>query len=153
MISRDPNGEHWTLGTLRLYLEALITGIKDTVKALADRCDDKFVAIEKAVAAALAAADRATTKAEAASDKRFEGVNEFRKSLDDNNRLQMPRLETEALVKGLRERIEKLETRKEAESGRTAGIKDSAAIVVSIISLLATIIMGAFYLAHFGSRP
>jgi hypothetical protein len=152
MTTRDPNGEHWTLGTLRLYLEALIDGLKGTLNALSDRCNDRFAAIEKAVIAALAAADRATTKAEAATEKRFEGVNEFRESLADQARDLMPRLETESLVRGLRERIEKLESRKEADSGHTTGVKDSLAIIVAALSLLATIIMGAFYVAHWGSK-
>jgi hypothetical protein len=153
VTNRDPNGEHWTLGTLRLFLEALIEGLKETVRALADRIEDRFTAVEKAVAAALTAADRATTKAEAASDERFKGVNEFRQTLSDQARDLMPRLETETLVRGIRERVEKLESKKDLEAGHTTGIKDSLAIIVAIISLGATIIMGAFYAVHFGGKP
>jgi hypothetical protein len=153
VTNRDPNGESWTLGTLRLYLESLITGNATNVKALADRHDDRFSAIEKAVAAALAAADRATTKAETTSDERFKGVNEFRQTLSDQARDLMPRLETESLMQGLRERIEKLESEKDIEAGHTTGIKDSLAIIVAVISLAATVIMGAFYAVHFGGKP
>src|SRR5580658_6640932 len=31
VTNRDPNGEHWTLGTLRLFLEATINTLKETV--------------------------------------------------------------------------------------------------------------------------
>lgn len=43
----------------------------------------RFDAQEKAVAAALAAAKEAVVKAEAASEKRFDSVNEFRNTLKD----------------------------------------------------------------------
>jgi hypothetical protein len=153
MTNRDPNGEHWTLGTLRLYLEALIEGLKDTVTSLSDRVNDRFVAIEKAVNVAIASADRATTKAEVSADERFKGVNEFRQTLSDQARDLMPRLESEANYKSLRERVEKLESKKDLDAGHTTGIKDSLAIIVAVISLIATVIMGAFYATHFSGKP
>lgn len=55
-----------------------------------------LAAQEKAVNAALLAADRAVAKAEAASEKRFESVNEFRAQLSDQAANLMPRGEAEA---------------------------------------------------------
>ena|ERR1700691_1051750 len=148
MTDRNPNGEHWTLGTLRLYLEERIDVIKTALDSLDKRCDERFTAMKENVKDALAAADRATTKAETASDKRFEGVNEFRKSLDDNNRLQMPRLEAEALVKGLRERIEKLETLKDNNAGRAKGVTDSWAVIIAVAAVIGNMILTLFYISH-----
>lgn len=62
-------------------------------------------AAKEAVANALSAAKEAVTKAEDASNKRFEGVNEFRQSLDDLSRLQMPRAEAEARFDGIEEKV------------------------------------------------
>lgn len=45
--------------------------------------EQRFKAQEQAVAFALAASEKATTKADAANEKRFDGVNEFRSQLKD----------------------------------------------------------------------
>jgi hypothetical protein len=50
------------------------------------RYSERFDAQEKAVAAALAAAKEAVIKAEVATEKRLEGVNEFRQSLEDQQK-------------------------------------------------------------------
>lgn len=52
----------------------------------------------QATDAALIAADRAVLKAETASEKRFESINEFRGSLSDQQRTLMPRSEAEAVA-------------------------------------------------------
>src|ERR1700726_2034245 len=56
---------------------------------------------EKAVAAALAAADRAVSKADFATEKRFDAVNEFRATLSDQAAHLMPRAECELRLKAL----------------------------------------------------
>jgi len=68
------------------------------------------------------AADRAVSKAEIASEKRFESVNEFRAALNDNGRLQMPRIEAEGL---LRAQGEKFEAANAALSHRVDVLTDS----------------------------
>jgi len=58
-------------------------------------------AAEKAVTAALSAAKEAVVKAEVASEKRFEGVNEFRSTLADQQRTLIPRVEAELRLNAL----------------------------------------------------
>jgi len=70
--------------------------------------DAAFAAQKEAINAALAAADRAVTKAELATEKRFESVNEFRGTLDNQQRTLIPRSEVDVLVKGLDEKISNL---------------------------------------------
>jgi hypothetical protein len=70
----------WTLDTLYLHIE----------RRFADQQD--------AVGAALRAAEKATDKADAASEKRFEGVNEFRETLKDQQSTFITRTEVYALV-------------------------------------------------------
>jgi TolA-binding protein len=85
------------------------------------RVDERFLAQEKAVAAALAAAKEAVAKAEAASEKRFEGVNEFRGTLSDQQRTLMPRAEAEMRMGQMEGRIGKLEQSDIQRIGQQSG--------------------------------
>src|ERR1700679_3792438 len=93
----------------------------NTLISLREYVDIRFDAQEKAVGAALAAADRAVGKAELASEKRFESMNEFRGALADSARLLMPRAESEQVTKVLATKVELLETRVNAREDRGAG--------------------------------
>jgi len=83
------------------------------------RYEERFAASQKAlelglmgtkseISLALQAADRAVQKAEAATEKRFESVNEFRGTLDNQQRTLIPRSEVAVLVEGLNEKISHL---------------------------------------------
>lgn len=150
MADRDANGDEWTVGTVRKYLEAQITGLREIIEANDKRYTERFqglidtfaqaiAAVKEAVTTALATAERANTKAENANDKRFEGVNEFRNSLSDQSRLLMPRLEVEALFRGLKEDIGKLEKSQQSTAGRSSGVRDSWAVLAAIAALLISI--------------
>jgi hypothetical protein len=152
MTNRDPNGEHWTLGTLRLFLEAIINTLKETVTSLSTRCDDRFTAIDKTVKAAVDSADRATSKAEAAAKDKFESVNEFRKAFGDRERDMMPRLETENLMKALSQRVDNLENAKQSEVGRGSGIKESWALIAVLIAVLANVVISMYYATHWSAK-
>jgi hypothetical protein len=67
--------------------------------------DAAFKAAEQAVAVALANAEKATAKAEAASNARFESVNEFRKALTDQTATFIPRAEYDAAHAALTDRV------------------------------------------------
>jgi hypothetical protein len=56
------------------------------------------------------AADRAVAKAEAASERRFESVNEFRATLADQATQLMPRAEAEARILALADKLSELTT-------------------------------------------
>jgi hypothetical protein len=64
-----------------------------------------FAAQKEAINAALASADRAVQKAENATEKRFESVNEFRGTLDQQQRTLIPRSEVMVLIDGVNEKI------------------------------------------------
>lgn len=79
------NELHWT----QIH-EIQVASLRQEINALDKLTDAKFVTFRallegnaEKVALALAAADKAVTKAEIAVEKRFDGVNEFRGSLDD----------------------------------------------------------------------
>lgn len=135
----------WTVETLREHLIALIA-------ANDKRYDQRFEAAQKAidvglsgqkiaVDAALAAADRAVTKAELATEKRFEGVNEFRSTLSDQQRTLIPRAEVEVIVLGLNEKIATLEKQADKFHSEKTGVRGGWGYAVGglglVLSLLA----------------
>lgn len=130
--------------------EVLYVKIEEAEK----RNGQRFDAQEKAVQAALAAAEKAVTKAEVAAEKRFESVNEFRKTLSDQTASFLTRNEYNLQHQALSEKMDDVTVRmnlversigelKERSAGRsdiwgilTGGI----AIVVSIAVLAVAII-------------
>lgn len=98
----------------------------------------RFDAQEKAVAAALAAAKEAVVKAEAASDKRFESVNEFRKTLTDQTGTFIPRTEAEVKFKSLEEKVAEVRTFQVQALGRSEGINWLWGLLVGGGGLLVT---------------
>ena len=61
-------------------------------------------------AAALASTTLAIHKAETATEKRFESVNEFRGQMSDQQRTLMPRAEFDAVMAGVRSKLTVVET-------------------------------------------
>jgi hypothetical protein len=91
----------WTVDTLHAqFVELRRTDLTYIEK--------RFGLAEAAVAAALASAERANIKAETATEKRFDAVNEFRATLADQASRLMPRAEVEAIIKSQNEKIEDL---------------------------------------------
>ena len=99
----SPNG--WTIDTLETYLSKRIDALQEHFSELSeereDRNKERFLAMKTAVDAALLSSDRAISKAEQATEKRFEGVNEFREALADQSATLLPRTEYSVQHKGL----------------------------------------------------
>lgn len=112
----------WTVDTLKEYVEAL-------------RRDD-----QQAVQAALLAAKEAVLKAENATEKRFESVNEFRKQLADQTNTFLARPEYNANHKALEDKVSGLTDRLNTSDGRGAGLNASWGYVAGAVGLAATII-------------
>lgn len=119
--------------------------------SLKEYINDRFVALEKSIDArfesvitatnnALGAADKAVSKAESASEKRFEGVNEFRASLADQQRTLMPRAEVEILTKNINEKIDLLISGQTKTESKGIGSKEMLAYVVGIIGIVSAIV-------------
>lgn len=90
-------------------VEVVLTHLTAVIDGNDRRYEARFVAQALATDAALAAAERAVLKAEAAAEKRFEGVNEFRATLADQQRTLIPRAEVDVIVRGLNTTIAALE--------------------------------------------
>jgi hypothetical protein len=120
----------------------------NTLISLREYVDTRFEAQKEAVTAALAAADRAVNKAELASEKRFDSVNEFRAALNDSARLLMPRAEAEQRMLTIESSIRDLKTSYAAIDNREEGKSLGFLKIVSGLSLIANAVLMVYYLAR-----
>lgn len=122
----ERNVSSWTVDSLKEYLEAVLNGNDK-------RYEQRFQAQE------------------AANKYAQEKANEFRGSLDDVGKKQMPRAEAEAEFKAIRdqsagrlqtlnEMIAGLQARLDRMDGRSGGLNSSWAYLVGAVGLLAALI-------------
>jgi hypothetical protein len=108
-------------------LVAALTGLRDLFDAKADhilkvmderdiRYEQRFQAMDEKTSLALTSSEKAVTKAETATEKRFDAVNEFRGSLKDQAATLFPRSEAETKFSAYDEKFE--DVKKEISSLR-----------------------------------
>ncbi len=124
-----------TLQTLSVRITALEKQTAFQVNAVRDN-----------IAVALAASEKAITKAEIAHERRFESVNEFRATLADQQATLLPRTEYSVQHKAITDRIEELERSSRYSTGKGAGLSVAISAGAVIITLL---ISAASVLVHF----
>lgn len=103
----------------------------------------RFAEQKESVAFALASADKAVSKAEAASEKRQDAANEIRQAMVD----QQATFVTKVEVAGLERRLAILEDFASRAAGRLSGTATSGELAFRIIAALAAIagIAGVIY--------
>jgi hypothetical protein len=112
-------------------------------------------AAKEAVAAALLAADRAVSKADLANEKRFDSVNKFRATLADQASQLMPRIEAEARISNLAEKLDVMGTRLDRGEGNASGRTTTALAnrenIQWVIGLVVLVVIGVlgFLVAHY----
>ena len=111
------------------------------------RYQQRFEANSSAIAAALLAAKEAVTKAEAATEKRFEAMNEFRGALTDQAQLFASRIQVDALRDQLLQALSALSARVDLMEGSKKGGKEAWGFGAGIIGALVGI--GGIALALF----
>ena len=104
------------------------------------RYQQRFTAQEQAVAAALTSAKEAVSKAEAASEKRFDSVNEFRATLADQSATLISRTEVDQRFKGIDEKVDIIMGRMDRLEGRAGGQTSTWAYIIAGIGLVGTIV-------------
>jgi hypothetical protein len=114
-------------------LEAALIAQKDAVR-------EAFAAQKEAINAALASADRAVSKAENAAERRFEGVNEFRAQLGDQQRTLMPRVEAENRLSAMAEKLSVLEGFRTEVLSRGVGTQQGYGWAIGVIGLVLTVL-------------
>jgi len=111
-----------------------------TVDTLKQHMDQRFIESDERLRIRITTAEAAVNKAEVATEKRFEGVNEFRKTLSDQTATFMSRLETEQRVNALAEKIVALTDRLNMSDGQEAGSKITMGRLYSTLAGFGTII-------------
>jgi len=110
------------------------------------RYDERFAAIEAATEAAFANSQRAIDKADTATEKRFEGVNEFRAALADQASNFVTRKDLEALAEKIEIQIISLrESRAEQQGARltwgsVAGLVAASAAIIGIVAAITALV-------------
>jgi len=113
-----------------------------------DYVDTRFEALEKSITVALSSSEKAVLKAETATEKRFEGVNEFRQALSDQASNFLGREEYKTAHQALIDKIDGLTTRMAAMDGRSSGYGQSWGIILGVISAIGVIAFIAFNLGN-----
>jgi hypothetical protein len=125
---------------LKTLLEARVDNLKTLIDANDKNYNQRFENVLQATQSALAASDRAVTKAEMASEKRFDAVNEFRATLADQQRSFIPRNEVEVITKGINDRMEKVENSIILQAGKGQGMSSLWGYIVGVVGVVIAII-------------
>lgn len=123
----------WTVDTLKAHHDQRFADGETAVRAA-------LLAQKELATMALTNAERAVAKAEAAAEKRFEAVNEFRATLGDQQRTLMPRAEAEIELGALKVMVEKLETRLAQFEARNRGIAGGYSIAIGVVGVIAVVL-------------
>lgn len=96
--------------------------------------------------------ERAIAKAEAAAEKRFDSVNEFRGQLKDQAATFAPRAEIEIRLKALDLEIANLKNSRLQEQGRTEGVTWLWGVLFALAGVLGTLMIGVATVGAFVMR-
>lgn len=115
-------------------LKASVENLAEVMNERDRRYEDRFTAMDEKTSLALAGSEKAVSKAETATEKRFDAVNEFRGTLSDQATNLLPRAEASAKFQSYDEKLEDMKKEigslRESRSG-SAGAKDERAVVVA----------------------
>jgi len=138
--------------SLREYLTALIEGVEQ-------RSQVRYANLESKVQAAFDSSQTAIQKAETATEKRFEGVNEFRAALSDQAAHFVTREAMAAMadkfdtqISQYRKDLETLGRRLDVREGQSQGSRLTTGILVTVttvaVGVLGLVVVIANYLGH-----
>lgn len=119
-----------------------IAHLRELMNANDKRYAERFEAQQKAI-----------EKAELASEKRFEGVNEFRATLADQQRSLMPRQEAEVLIRALNDKLASLKERVDGQTAERVGVKGGWGFAIGAIGLVLLVVSIIGWLLRIGGAP
>ncbi len=99
------------------------------IAAVRDLHELRVRGLETQLAAALAAIEKATAKAETAVDHRLAGLNELRGIVTDISALQLPRFEANTRFAVLTERLDRVQSSLDRLQGRALALAGGGAIL------------------------
>lgn len=124
-------------------LEARLDALRGVFDERDIRYAQRSASQDSAVAAALATSEKALIKAETATEKRFDSVNEFRGTLADQATRLLPRAEYDVQHRALEQKVEINENRISALQreisgilARGGGLKDAWGYIVAFVGMV-----------------
>jgi hypothetical protein len=142
-------GNGWTVNTLRQY-------ITDRMDERDRRYSERFEAQERAVSAALASAKEAVVKAENATERRLEGLNELSQMNTDMADQFMPKAEAEIRLASIGKEIGMLRSFSDVGVGRLAGrehtITDNRWLYGAVVSAIGIVLSIAVLIVLMSTR-
>jgi hypothetical protein len=143
MHGNSPESE-WTIETLRQHVEKLLEHgqlrERERFEAQKEATRLALEAQKEATRLALDTARQAVDKAEVASNKRFEGVNEFRQTLSDQQRTLMPRNEAELQFGRIREELQLLREQDMKRISQGLGLQHGWSILIAALGAIGIIV-------------
>jgi len=124
------------LAALGRYLERRFVDLNQ-------RLDERDAANKRAMEAALASAQRANDKSDAASRAKFEDQNEFREQLKDQAATFLTRNEYHSNHEALRAQLNALENRMNLTQGKSIGMNALIVLAFGVIGAIAAIVVVA----------
>ena len=110
-----------------------LDGFKDVMNERDRRYEDRFKAIDEKTEISLRSSREAISKSDAATEKRFDSVNEFRAQLKDQAATLLPRAEAHAKFGSLDKEIEELRKNFNVGQGKSMGINLVWGILVTLV--------------------
>ncbi len=139
------NGE---LTTRVVALEAAFDSFKDLMTERDLRYSQRAAAQDNAVSSALETSEKAIVKAESATEKRFDSVNEFRATLADQATKLLPRAEFDVQHAALTDRVQLNENRfgtlqKDLSSihAHSVGMRETLSYMVAAASAIVALVV------------
>jgi hypothetical protein len=108
----------------------------EKIDALERHLITKIDAVARAATLANQVAERAIMKAEIATEKRLEGLNELRGVVSDYQRTLMPRVEANQRFDSIDAQIDKLEKAVSDQTAHKAGLASGWAYLIAAVGLL-----------------
>jgi len=122
-VTTGNNTNGWTFDTLYIHVMEISKAAKEGVNA------------------AMASAEKAILKAETATEKRFDSVNEFRQAMRDQQENFASKSETSMRIEDLTKRLDRVTSGMEISSGRSSGLLTAALLsgwaITTAVALIA----------------
>ncbi len=133
--------------TLQEYVDIRVSLLHELIEKIGERYDEvlhekelrlqqRFEASEKYVKLGFDSAEKAIIKAEAATTIRFEGVNEFRSQLNQQQLTYIPRSEVMVIEAALQNRIAALEKQLTTAAAERRGISGGWGYAVGLVGTI-----------------
>lgn len=147
---QEGSNSGWTVSTLKEYVirlydehghrhERTELHMNQLREAQRDALNIAILSVERLIQAAVDNNREALLKAEAANDKRFDSVNEFRTVLGAQQATYITRLEHDGVVQRLTERIQDLTDRVNMSSGKGVGLNAGWQYLVAFIGVISAL--------------